>query len=91
MRADPARPDEPLSTHTSTQILLRPNVLPNVTVRLDDSGPTNGVMFLTVDTRHRAKEFEHSASFTVSGSPLAVDRLLLRMRAAFAASQPPQE
>jgi hypothetical protein len=43
-------------------------------------------MFLTGEAEHRTKDFDHSASFTVSGSPVAVDRLLLSMRAAFSSA-----
>ena len=86
-RSDRERPAEPLSTHTSTQILIRPDVLPRVSVKVatgPEAGAAEGVMFLTIEAQHRAKDFDHSASFTVSGPPGAVDRLLLSMRAAYA-------
>jgi hypothetical protein len=92
MRTDPARKGEPLSTHASMQMLVRPNVQPRVEVKVatgPDAGYAEGTMFLTVEAQHRAQDFDHSASFTVSGPPAAVDRLLLAMRAAYASYQEP--
>jgi hypothetical protein len=77
---------EPLSTHASMQILAREHSLPEVrsywSVGSED-GEISGVLFITVEALHRTPEFDHSASFTVSGPAAAVDKLLLAMRAAY--------
>ena len=81
-------PPEPLSTHSSIQILAKENTLPEVRAYWSvgsDAGELGGVLFLTVEAEHRTAEFDHTASFTISGTPTAVDRLLLALRAAYAA------
>jgi hypothetical protein len=79
---------EPLSTHSSIQILAKENTLPEVRAYWSvgsDAGELGGVLFLTVEAEHRTAAFDHTASFTISGTPTAVDRLLLALRAAYAA------
>jgi len=86
VRRDPGR-KEPLSTHATMQILVRPDTPPRVAVTMagdPDAGDTSGIVFLTVEAEHRTDDFDHTATFTVSGPPAAVDRLLLAMRSAFA-------
>jgi hypothetical protein len=79
---------EPLSTHSSIQILAKENTLPEVRAYWSvgsDAGELGGVLFFTVEAEHRTAEFDHTTSFTISGTPTAVDRLLLALRAAYAA------
>jgi len=79
---------EPLSTHTSMQILARENSLPEVRAYWSvgsDAGEISGVLFLTVEAEHRTADFDHTATFTISGTPTAVDRVLLALRAAYVA------
>jgi hypothetical protein len=83
---------EPLSTHSSIQILAKENTLPEVRAYWSvgsDAGEVSGVLFLTVEAEHRIAEFDHTASFTISGTPAAVDRVLLALRAAYAAQVEP--
>jgi hypothetical protein len=78
---------EPLSTHATVQMLVRPGVQPRVSVNMatdPEAGNLQGLLFLTVEAEHRTKDFDHTVSFTVSGPPAAVDRLLLAMRSAYA-------
>jgi hypothetical protein len=85
-------PPEPLSTHSSIQILAKENSLPEVRAYWSvgaDAGELSGVLFLTVEAEHRTAEFDHTASFTISGTPTAVDRVLLALRAAYAAQIEP--
>jgi hypothetical protein len=85
-------PPEPLSTHSSMQILAKENTLPEVRAYWSvgsDSGEISGVLFLTVEAEHRTADFDHTASFTISGTPTAVDRVLLALRAAYAAQIEP--
>ncbi len=79
---------EPLSTHSSIQILAKENTLPEVRAYWSvgsNAGELGGVLFLTVEAEHRTAEFDHTTTFTISGTPTAVDRLLLALRAAYAA------
>jgi hypothetical protein len=83
---------EPLSTHSSIQILAKENSLPDVRAYWSvgsDAGEISGVLFLTVEAEHRTAEFDHTTSFTISGTPTAVDRVLLAMRAAYVAQIEP--
>jgi hypothetical protein len=83
---------EPLSTHSSIQILVKDNTLPDVRAYWSvgsDAGEMGGVLFLTVESQHRTAEFDHTATFTISGTPTAVDRVLLALRAAYAAQVEP--
>ena len=83
---------EPLSTHSSIQILAKENSLPEVRAYWSvgsDAGELSGVLFLTVEAEHRTAEFDHTSSFTISGTPTAVDRVLLALRAAYAAQTEP--
>jgi hypothetical protein len=83
---------EPLSTHSSIQILAKENSLPDVPAHWSvgaDAGEISGVLFLTVEAEHRTAEFDHTASFTISGTPTAVDRVLLALRAAYVAQIEP--
>jgi hypothetical protein len=85
-------PPEPLSTHTSMQILAKENSLPDVRAYWSvgsEAGEIGGVLFLTVEAEHRTAGFDHTASFTISGTPTAVDRVLLALRAAYAAQIEP--
>jgi hypothetical protein len=85
-------PPEPLSTHSSMQILAKENTLPEVRAYWSvgsDSGEISGVLFLTVEAEHRTADFDHTATFTISGTPTAVDRVLLALRAAYAAQIEP--
>jgi hypothetical protein len=85
-------PPEPLSTHTSIQILAKENTLPEVRAYWSvgpHAGELSGVLFLTVEAEHRTAEFDHTATFTISGTPTAVDRVLLALRAAYAAQIEP--
>jgi hypothetical protein len=85
-------PREPLSTHSSIQILAKEDTLPEVRAYWSvgsDAGQVSGVLFLTVEAEHRTAEFDHTATFTVSGTPTAVDRVLLALRAAYAAQIEP--
>jgi hypothetical protein len=85
-------PPEPLSTHSSIQILAKEDTLPEVRAYWSvgsDAGQVSGVLFLTVEAEHRTAEFDHTAIFTVSGTPTAVDRVLLALRAAYAAQIEP--
>jgi hypothetical protein len=59
-------PPEPLSTHSSMQILAKENTLPEVRAYWSvgsDSGEISGVLFLTVEAEHRTADFDHTASF----------------------------
>jgi hypothetical protein len=83
---------EPLSTHSSIQILAKENSLPEVRAYWSvgsAAGEISGVLFLTVEAEHRTAEFDHTASFTISGTPTAIDRVLLALRAAYAAQIEP--
>jgi hypothetical protein len=83
---------EPLSTHSSIQILAKENSLPDVPAHWSvgaDAGEISGVLFLTVEAEHRTAEFDHTASFTISGTPTAVDGVLLPLRAAYVAQIEP--
>jgi hypothetical protein len=83
---------EPLSTHSSIQILANDNSLPAVRAYWSvgsEAGELSGVLFLTVEAEHRTADFDHTASFTISGTPTAVDRVLLALRAAYAAQIEP--
>jgi hypothetical protein len=86
-------PPEPLSTHSSIQILTNENSLPDVRAYWSvgsHAGAISGVLFLTVEAEHRTGDFDHTATFTISGTPTAVDRVLLALRAAYAAQiEPP--
>jgi hypothetical protein len=85
-------PPKPLSTHSSIQILANEDTLPDVRAYWSvgsDAGQLSGVLFLTVEAEHRTAEFDHTATFTVSGTPTAVDRVLLALRAAYAAQIEP--
>jgi hypothetical protein len=82
---------EPLSTHSSIQILANESSLPDVRAHSSvgsDAGEISGVLFLTVEAEHRAGGFDHTATFTISGTPTAVDRVLLALRAAYAQIEP---
>jgi hypothetical protein len=84
---------EPLSTHTSMQILAREHSLPEVRSYWSvgtESGEISGVLFLTVEAEHRTADFDHTATFTISGTPAAIDQVLLAMRAAYVAQTAPQ-
>jgi hypothetical protein len=83
---------EPLSTDSSIQILTKENSLPDVRAYWSvgsDAGEISGVLFLTVEAEHRTGDFDHTATFTISGTPTAVDRVLLALRAAYAAQIEP--
>jgi hypothetical protein len=83
---------EPLSTHSSMQILARENSLPEVRAYWSvgsDAGEVSGVLFLTVEAEHRTADFDHTSSFTISGTPTAIDRVLLALRAAYVAQIEP--
>jgi hypothetical protein len=83
---------EPLSTHSSIQILANEHSLPDVRAYWSvgsDAGEISGVLFLTVEAEHRTGDFDHTATFTLSGTPTAVDRVLLAWRAAYAAQIAP--
>jgi hypothetical protein len=83
---------EPLSTDGSIQILAKENSLPDVRAYWSvgsDAGEISGVLFLTVEEEHPTAEFDHTATFTISGTPTAVDRVLLALRAAYAAQIEP--
>jgi hypothetical protein len=84
---------EPLSTHSSIQILANENTLPDVRAYWSvgsDAGEIGGVLFLTVEAEHRTTDFDHTSSFTISGAPTAIDRVLLALRAAYVAQiEPP--
>ena len=85
-------PVEPLSTHSSIQILADENSLPEVRAYWSvgsNAGEVSGVLFLTVEAEHRTADFDHTASFTISGSPTAIDRVLLALRAAYVAQMEP--
>jgi hypothetical protein len=74
------------------QILAREHSLPDVRSYWSvgsDAGEISGVLFLTVEAEHRTPEFDHTATFTISGTPTAVDRVLLAMRAAYVAQIEP--
>jgi hypothetical protein len=47
------------------------------------------VLFLTVEAEHRTADFDYTTSFTISGTPTAVDRVLLALRAAYVAQMEP--
>jgi hypothetical protein len=79
---------EPLSTHSSIQILAKENSQLDVQAYWSvgsDADEISGALFLTVQAEHRAADFDHTASFTISGTPTAVDRVLFALRAAYAA------
>jgi hypothetical protein len=62
---------EPLSTHSSIQILANEHSLPDVRAYWSvgsDAGELSGVLFLTVEAEHRTGDFDHTASFTISGT-----------------------
>jgi hypothetical protein len=83
---------EPLSTHTSMQILAKENSLPEVRAYWSvgsEAGEISGVLFLTAEAEHRTPEFDHTTTFTISGTPAAVDRVLLALRAAYVAQIEP--
>jgi hypothetical protein len=83
---------KPLSTHHSIQILANEHSLPDVRAYWSvgsDAGQRSGVLFLTVEAEHRTADFDHTATFTISGTPTAVDRVLLALRAAYAAQIEP--
>lgn len=85
-------PPEPLSTHSSIQILANENSPPEVRAYWSvgsNAGELGGVLFLTVEAEHRTADFDHTAAFTISGTPTAVDRVLLALRAAYAAQIEP--
>jgi hypothetical protein len=85
-------PPEPLSTHSSIQILAKDNSLPEIRAYWSvgsEAGEIGGVLFLTVEAEHRTADFDHTTSFTISGTPTAVDRVLLALRAAYAAQIEP--
>lgn len=74
------------------QILAKEHSLPEVRSYWSvgsDSGEISGILFLTVEAEHRTPEFDHTTSFTISGTPAAVDRALLAMRAAYVAQTEP--
>jgi hypothetical protein len=83
---------EPLSTHSSIQILANEHSLPDVRAYWSvssDAGEISGVLFLTVEAEHQTADFDHTATFTISETPTAVDRVLLALRAAYAAQIEP--
>jgi hypothetical protein len=62
---------EPLTTHSSMQILARDNSLSEVRAYWSvgsDAGEISGVLFLTVEAEHRTAECDHTATFTISGT-----------------------
>ncbi len=68
---------EPLSTHSSIQILANEHSLPDVRAHWSvgsDAGELSGVLFLTVEAEHRTGAFDHTATFTISGTPTALLR-----------------
>jgi hypothetical protein len=74
------------------QILAKEHTLPEVRAYWSvgsDSGEISGVLFLTVEAEHRTADFDHTCGFTISGTPTAVDRVLLALRAAYAAQIEP--
>jgi hypothetical protein len=63
---------EPLSTHTSMQILAKEHALPEVRSYWSvgsEAGEISGILFLIVEAEHRTPEFDHTATFTISGTP----------------------
>ncbi|HEY6647874.1 MAG TPA: hypothetical protein VI217_12355 [Mycobacterium sp.] len=42
-----------------------------------------------MEAEHRTPELDHTATFTISGTPAAVDRVLLAMHAAYVAQTQP--
>jgi hypothetical protein len=78
----------------SIQILAKENSVPDVRAWAhwsvgSDAGEISGVLLLTVEAEHRTAEFDHTATFTITGTPTAVDRVLLALRAAYAAQIEP--
>ena len=85
-------PVEPLSTHSSIQILANENSLPEVRAYWSvgsNADELSSVLFLTVEAEHRTADFDHTATFTISGTPAAVDRVLLALHAAYIAQIEP--
>jgi hypothetical protein len=85
-------PVEPLSTHSSIQILANESSLPEVRAYWSvgsSAGEVSGVLFLTLEAEHRTADVDHTATFTISGSPTAIDRVLLALRAAYVAQMEP--
>jgi hypothetical protein len=92
MRRKSQGPPEPLSTHSSIQILASENSLPDIRAYWSvgsNAGEASGVLLLTVEAEHRTDDFDHTATFTISGTPAAVDRVLLALRAAYVAQIEP--
>lgn len=83
----------PPSTHSSVHVMVGPDSLPRVSanaVRGADLA-VDETVFIHVEAEHRTFSFDHTATFTVSGPRGAIDRLLLRLRAALASVPPPPD
>jgi hypothetical protein len=68
---------EPLSTHSSIQILANEHSLPDVRAHWSvgsDAGELGGVLFLTVEAEHRTGDFDHTPP---SPSPARRPRLIV--------------
>jgi hypothetical protein len=83
---------EPLSTHSSIQILTNEHSLPDARAYWSvgsDAGEISGVLFLTVEAEHRTADFDHTATFTISGTPPRLIVCCSPLRAAYAAQIEP--
>ncbi len=76
----------PPSTHASLHLLIGPDSLPRVSANViaGQQLSLGETVFLHVEAEHRTLDFDHTATFTVSGPRGAIDRLLARLRAAIA-------
>jgi hypothetical protein len=76
----------PPSTHASVHLLVGPDALPRVSANAVRGAQLalGETIFLHVEAEHRNFDFDHTATFTVSGPRPAIDRFLLQLRAAIA-------
>jgi hypothetical protein len=80
------------STHSSVHLMVGPDSLPRVSANAVRGAQLaiDETIFVRVEAEHRTFSFEHTATFTVSGSRGAIDRLLLLLRSAVASIPPPE-
>jgi hypothetical protein len=81
-----SRTMHPPSTHASVHLLVGPDALPRVSAHAVRGAQLalGETIFLHVEAEHRNSDFDHTATFTVSGPRPAIDRFLLQLRAAIA-------
>ncbi len=91
MRSKSQTTSKPVSTHATMHLLIGPESMP--TVHADESTPGGGaaepVAYPHVAAEHRTLDFDHTATFSVSGPRAAIERLVDDCQAALRQLQPP--